>query len=283
MPGLPPGFLSYFGHWLHTQIFWQGGKIGFRRLRKAHPDVFDIYLRWPFTADGSRLTTPLLLACSPTIIPCPDDWSASHIHIPGYFFLDTPNTFQPPAALVDFLSNSEPPICVTFGSMIHCHADRIYRTILDAISQTENRGVILTGWGGLRELALPGNIFVTESVPHDWLFSQCKAVIHHGGAGTTAAGLRVGVPNIVVPFAADQPFWGARVRAIGAGPKATHVKKLTAEKLITALTEAGGKNIRNGAQATGRMIRAEDGVGQTVELIEEFAAEWRESPQSAIF
>ena len=103
MPGLPPGFLSYFGHWLHTQIFWQGGKIGFKRLRKTHPDVFDIDLRWPFAADDSRLTTPLLLACSPTIIPRPDDWSAPHIHIPGYFFLDAPNTYQPSTALEDFL------------------------------------------------------------------------------------------------------------------------------------------------------------------------------------
>ena len=116
-----------------------------------------------------------------------------------------------------------------------------------------------------------------------WLFPRCKAVIHHGGAGTTAAGLRSGIPNLVVSFAADQPFWGARVHAIGAGPQPIPVRRLTTEKLIEALTESDREIIRNGAQATGRTIRTEDGVGQTVQIIEEYAAKWCKSPQSAIF
>ena len=282
-PGLPTGFLSYFGHWLHTQIFWQGGKIGFKRLRKTLTDVFDIDLHWPFTADGSRLTTPLLLACSSTIIPRPDDWSSPHIHIPGYFFLDELESYQPPTELVDFLSAGKPPVCVTFGSMIHRDAEHIFRTVLDAITQTENRAVILTGWGGWQEDPLPENIFVTESIPHNWLFPRCKAVMHHGGAGTTGAGLRSGIPNLVIPFAADQPFWGTRVYAIGAGPRPIPVKTLTMEKLLTALVEADRKAIQNSSQAAGRRLREEDGVGKTVEFIEEYAAKWPESCQSAIF
>ena len=196
-------------------------------------------LHWPFAADEGRLTTPLLLACSPTVIPRPDDWSAPHIHIPGYFFLDAQDTYHPPAALADFLAAGKPPICVTFGSMIHRDAERIYRIVLDAISRTGNRGLILAGWGSLQESSLSENTFVVESVPHDWLFPRCKAVIHHGGAGTTGAGLRAGIPNLVVSFAADQPFWGARVHAIGAGPKPIPVKKLTTDKLIAAIGEAG--------------------------------------------
>jgi sterol 3beta-glucosyltransferase len=277
MPDLPPGFLSYFGHWLHTQIFWQGGKLGFKQLRKAHPEIFDIDLCWPFIVDDIRITTPLLLACSPTVIPRPDDWSEPHIHIPGYFFLDTPDTYQPPAALTDFLADGEPPVCVTFGSMIHRDAERIYRAVSDTIAQTGNRAVILIGWGGLQENPLPEDIFVAESVPHDWLFPRCKAVIHHGGAGTTAAGLRAGIPNIVVSFAADQPFWGKRVHAIGAGPRPIPVRKLTADRLSAALVEANGEAIRNGAQAAGRALRMEAGVGQTVMFIEEYIAKWRES------
>jgi len=283
MPDLPPGPLSYFFHWLTTQIFWHGGNAGFRRLKKANPDTFNLDLYWPFSPDGDRLRTPLLLASSPMVIPRPDDWTAPHIHIPGYFFLNTRDTYQPSAALAGFLAGGEPPICVTFGSMIHRDSERIYRAVLDAIDQTGNRAVILTGWDGLRENYLPENIFVAESVPHDWLFLRCKAVIHHGGAGTTAAGLRAGIPNIVVSFAADQPFWGKRLYAIGAGPRPIRVRKLTANRLSAALVEANGEAVRNGAQAAGRTIRMETGVGQTVTFIEEYVAKWRESPQSPIF
>jgi sterol 3beta-glucosyltransferase len=274
MPDLPPGLLSYFSHWLTTQTFWHGGNMGYRRLRKFDPETFDLDLRWPFTPDDTRLTTPLLLACSPTVIPRPDDWSAPHIHIPGYFFLNTSDTYQPPAVLADFLTDGEPPVCVTFGSMIHRNAERIYRAVMAALEKTKNRGIILTGWSGLQENPLDGKVLVTESIPHDWLFPRCKGAIHHGGAGTTAAGLVAGIPNIVVPFAADQPFWGKRVHALGAGPRPIPVKKLTAEKLIKALVEADEDGIRNSAQAAARKIRKEDGVLSAVRLIEEYPVRW---------
>jgi sterol 3beta-glucosyltransferase len=115
------------------------------------------------------------------------------------------------------------------------------------------------------------------AVPHNWLLPRCKTVIHHGGAGTTAAGLRSGIPNLVVSFAADQPFWGARVHVIGAGTQPIAVKKLTTEKLVAALVEADGNALRNGSQVAGRKIRAEDGVGVAVKIIENYAEEWRES------
>ena len=161
---------------------------------------------------------------------------------------------------------------------IHRDAERIYRTMLYALTQTGNRVVILSGWSDLHEFALPENILVLESVPHDWLLPHCKTVIHHGGAGTTAAALRSGIPNLVVPFAADQPFWGARVHAIGAGPYPMPVKKLTVEKLIAALAEADGDGIRNGAQVVGRKVRAENGVESLVHLIELHFETWHGSP-----
>ena len=283
MPDLPPGLLSYFSHWLMTQAFWHAGNMGYRRLRKFDPETFDLDLFWPFALDASCITTPLLLACSPTVIPRPDDWSAPHIHIPGYFFLDTSDTYQPPVALTNFLAEGESPICVTFGSMINRNEEHVYHTVLDALEETKNRGIILTGWGGLHERPLPRKVFVTESIPHDWLFSRCKAVIHHGGAGTTAAGLRAGIPNIVIPFAADQPFWGKRVHALGAGSQPISVKKLTVERLIAALVKANGDAIRNGAQVVARKIRREDGVGSAVRLIEECLVAPGKMSQSANF
>ena len=290
MPDLPPGSLSYFFHWLTTQIFWHGGNMGFRRLRKADLDTFDLKLYWPFHTDGSRLRTPLVLAYSPTVVTRPDDWSAPHIHIPGYLFLESPDSYQPPVALTDFLSAGKPPVCVSFGSMIHHDAERIYCVVFDALRRTGNRAVVLSGWSDLSRSGAvellaeqSADVLVMDAVPHDWLLPRCKAMIHHGGAGTTAAGLRSGIPNLVVSFAADQPFWGARVRAIGAGPQPIPVKKLTAEKLIAALVEAGGDAVRNGALATGRKIRAEDGVRTAVKLIEEYAVNGQKSYKSTFF
>ena len=240
IPNLSPGMRSYFFHWITTQLFWHGGNVGFQRIKKATPDIFDLGLHWPFTPDASRLITPLVLACSPTVIPRPDDWPAGHIHIPGYFYLDSSGSYEPPPALMAFLSAGEPPVCVTFGSMIHRDAEKIYHVVLTALKQTNNRVIILSGWSDLKNLSVPENILLMDVAPHDWLFPRCKAIIHHGGAGTTAAGLRSGIPNLVVSFAADQPFWGARVYAIGAGPQPIPVKKFNNSKAYCG-TGSGGR------------------------------------------
>ena len=113
-----------------------------------------------------------------------------------------------------------------------------------------------------------------KALPHDWLLPRCSIVVHHGGAGTTSAGLRVGIPNIIVPFTADQPFWGRRDHAIGAGPKPIPVKSLSVENLTRAIVEADGDVIRKSAQAIGQRIRSEAGVKQVVELIESCVIKW---------
>jgi sterol 3beta-glucosyltransferase len=114
--------------------------------------------------------------------------------------------------------------------------------------------------------------FELEAAPHDWLFPRCKVVIHHGGAGTTGAGLRAGIPAITIPFAADQPFWGQRVAMLAAGPAPIPIKRLTAGTLIRALAVAESARTRECAQAVGRTLRSEDGVGNAVRLIEQHAA-----------
>jgi sterol 3beta-glucosyltransferase len=152
--------------------------------------------------------------------------------------------------------------------MVNREAERIGKLLLDVFSRSGQRAVILTGWGSWKADPVPENILYLDSAPHSWLFPHCKAVLHHGGAGTTAAGLRAGIPNIVVPHAADQPFWGRRVHALGAGPAPIPVRKLTAERLLTALAEAEGASVLSAAQAMGRLICAEDGVRTAISLIE---------------
>ena len=269
-PGLKSRLLRTTLHKLTTQVFFHGGNLSFRKLQKANPQKFNLKLRWPFAGDSAGMRTPLVFAFSPHVVPRPDEWEQSNIHIPGYFFLDAHKDYFPPDDLRAFLSNGTSPVCVTFGSMIHRDAERIYSAIISALQATRNRAIILSGWGDLRQISVSKEIFITESVPHDWLLPQCKAVIHHGGAGTTAAGLRAGIPNIVIPFAGDQPFWGERVRDIGSGPRPIPVKKLTADKLIVALTDADGVPLRTQSSSIGKTIQAEDGVVETIKLIEAF-------------
>jgi UDP:flavonoid glycosyltransferase YjiC (YdhE family) len=137
-----------------------------------------------------------------------------------------------------------------------------------ALKQTNQRGILISGWGGLRGAHFSDEIFITNDVPHDWLFPQTAAVVHHGGGGTTAAGLRAGVPNIVVPFFADQPFWGRRVADMGVGPEMIPRHELTVENLTAAIREAmQNAEMRQKAALLGQRIRAEKGVANGVEAV----------------
>ncbi len=152
------------------------------------------------------------------------------------------------------------------------HPERLAKIVVEALQRAGLRGIIAKGWGGLQAADLPQTILSIDAAPHDWLFPRMAAVVHHGGAGTTAAGLRSGKPSVVVPFFGDQPFWGNRVHELGAGPKPIPQKKLTAERLVVALQEATlNSNIIEAAAEIGRKIRTEDGVAKAVFQIEKWA------------
>jgi sterol 3beta-glucosyltransferase len=115
------------------------------------------------------------------------------------------------------------------------------------------------------------NVFVLDSAPHSWLFPRMSAVVHHGGAGTTAEGLRAGVPAVIVPFTVDQPFWGNRIKALGAGTEPIPVKGLTTDKLAEAIqTATSDPKMRQRAESIGRLIRSEDGVGNAVKIVKQY-------------
>ena len=134
--------------------------------------------------------------------------------------------------------------------------EQLASLILEALAKSGQRGLLLTGWGGLRTESVPDNVFVVDAAPHSWLFPRMAAVVHHGGAGTTAEGLRAGVPAVIVPFVFDQPFWGARVKALGLGPEPIPQKKLTADRLAHAIRIAvTDPGMRQRANACGAAIR----------------------------
>ena len=172
---------------------------------------------------------------------------------------------------MNFLEAREPPVYIGFGSMAGRHPERLATLVLEALAKSGQRGVLLTGWGGMRALSVPDSVFVVDSVPHSWLFPRMAAVVHHGGAGTTAEGLRAGVPSIILPFAVDQAFWGKRVQALGVGPESIPQKNLTADRLAHAIDAAVTRPaIKQRAADLGEAIRAEDGVGNAVSVVKQY-------------
>jgi sterol 3beta-glucosyltransferase len=150
-------------------------------------------------------------------------------------------------------------------------ARRLAAPVIEAVRLSNQRAVLLGGWASLHQGDLPDHIYAIESAPHDWLFPHMAAVVHHGGAGTIAAGLRAGVPSVVVPFFADQPYWGWRIHSLGVGPKPILQKKLTAQSLANAISQAiTDKDMQHRAALLGEKIRAEDGVVRAVEIVSKY-------------
>ncbi len=204
------------------------------------------------------------------VVPHPRDWPAS-IYTAGYWFLDEDANWQPPQALLDFLAADEPPVYIGFGSMTGRDPQSLTRLIVEAVRQSEVRAVLQSGWAGIGEMELPASILRLGAAPHQRLFPLMGAAVHHGGSGTTAESLRAGLPTVIVPHMADQPFWGERVSALGVGPRPISRQQLTAEKLAAALRQAvGSADMRQRAAELGGKIRAEDGVANAVEWIEDF-------------
>jgi hypothetical protein len=197
---------------------------------------------------------------SPALIPKPKDWGP-HISISGFFFLSLASNYQPDSDLADFLAAGPPPVYIGFGSIVVADPNAMTKLIFEAVKKTGQRALVSKGWGGFGgdELGKPDGVFMLGNCPHDWLFQHVSCVVHHGGAGTTAAGIALGRPTVIVPFFGDQPFWGAMVAHAGAGPSPIPFKELTAEGLANAILEALKSETLERARELGERIREEKG------------------------
>jgi sterol 3beta-glucosyltransferase len=252
---------------LALQLTWLGARPMLNRARKKVLDLPPASFAEPYF---SRRTNdlPTLYGFSPAVIPAPADWSAAD-HVTGYWFLDPPADWTPPPDLLNFLQAGSPPVYIGFGSMGSRDPAETTDLVLQALAQTGQRAILLSGWGGLQKTDLPASVFMIDSIPHAWLFAHVAAVVHHGGAGTTAAGLRAGVPSILIPFLGDQPFWGQRVHDLGVGPAPIPRSKLTVDRLAQAIEDAVTNTaMRQRAAELGSKIRAEDGIANAVAIIQ---------------
>ena len=207
-----------------------------------------------------------LYGYSAHVLPRPADWDDS-TQVTGYWFTPPDTQWQPSRELLEFLQAGPPPVYIGFGSMAAQDAESTTRIVLDAVRTSGQRAILASGWGGLTQVA-HGSVFALASAPHDWLFPRCAAVVHHGGAGTTGAGLRAGKPTVICPFFGDQPFWGARVAALGVGPAPLPQKRLNAGALAAAISEAvNDPEMARRARELGAAISAEDGVARAVAII----------------
>ena len=208
---------------------------------------------------------PVLYGFSEHVIPHPPEWGPNR-HITGYWNLPAAPDWKPPPALEAFLAAGPPPVCIGFGSMASEDPTALSALVLEAVRLAGVRAVLLSGWGGLKEVARD-DLFATNEAPHDWLYPRMAAVVHHGGAGTTGAALRAGVPAIVVPFTMDQPFWGSRVAALGVGPTPIPRSRLSVARLSEALrSTVADQAMKKRAASLGERLRAEDGVARAVEV-----------------
>lgn len=271
---LPPsvarlgGVANKLSHTLTQQAIWQGvrsaDKLARQKVLGLKPAPF-------FGSFNSKRMCqfPTLYGISPSVLPHPADWG-DRAKIMGYWFLDVPSDWQPSEALLAFLEAGERPLYIGFGSMSSRNPEATSALVLEALAMTRQRAVIASGWGGFTQNELPANVFMVDNIPHDWLFPRVSAVVHHGGAGTSAAGMRAGVPSIVIPFFADQTFWGQRIADLGVGVAPMPRAKLTAEKLAQAMiTATTNATIVQTASTLGEKIRAENGIANTVTTIEE--------------
>jgi sterol 3beta-glucosyltransferase len=244
-----------------------GGPVGDLRAELGLPRISR---REAVFGQQDAVRWPVFHGFSPSVVPRPADWRAG-IEVAGYWWPASPTAWQPPAALEEFLAAGPPPVFIGIGSMTPCDAGRLAGLAGQAGRAAGARMVIQQLQPGSPDAEpLPsGTSILLGEVPHDWLFPRMAAVIHHAGAGTTAAGLRAGVPGVGVPMLGDQPFWAARLAALGCGPPPIPYRRLTFRRLTAAIRDVANRPYyREQARAVAAKLASEDGAAPVISALE---------------
>ena len=266
-PVIMKRLINRFFYWAGERIVWRWFRPAANSARAEILDLPPLTRSMPFEA--LRLDhTPAVYGYSRHVIARPMDWP-DHIEVTGYWFLDEEPEPEIQRRLTDFIDRGTRPIYVGFGSMGGWDPEGMTEIVMEALKISGKRAILQTGWGGLSSNIDSHDVAVVESVPHSWLFGKMAAVVHHSGAGTTAAGFRAGVPSVPVPFFGDQYFWATTAHKLGVATKPIGRDKLTARKLAENIIEAtNSEAMQARARELGNKIRKEDGIGSAVRFLE---------------
>lgn len=235
----------------------------------ARKSLFDLPpLARSFYATLPDVADLILCGYSSLLVPRAADWGAK-IHTTGFWVPRSQEAWQPERELVDFLDAGSAPVYIGFGSMSPYHPIETVEMVEQALTQIGQRGILLVDPSAFSAQKRSDILYLTHGTAHNWLFPRVQAIVHHGGAGTTAAGLRAGIPTIIVPFISDQWFWGYQVAHAGAGPRPISRKRLTAKKLAEKLDAViHDQEMKRKARELGIKLSSENGVDQAVKAIE---------------
>ena len=235
------GAYNYLTYVMFDNVFWKAIAGQVNRWRKK-----ELGLRSTNLDKMQPNKVPFLYNFSPSVVVPPLDYS-DWIRVTGYWFLDEASDWSPPKDLTDFIlqarADGKKIVYIGFGSIVVSDPTALTRTVVESVLKADVRCILSKGWSdrlgnkdaAVPEVPLPPEILQIKSAPHDWLFKQIDAAAHHGGAGTTGASLRAGLPTIVKPFFGDQFFFGSRLEDLGVG---ICMKKLNVSVFSRALWEA---------------------------------------------
>ncbi|MBE9158061.1 glycosyltransferase family 1 protein [Nodosilinea sp. LEGE 06152] len=269
--------LNRASYGLVSLLGWPKDQDIINRFRAAHqlPELSLLGPRFRLSQPKILQHIPILHLYSEAVLPAPPDWAeSSHpTYVTGYCFVTPLSPYQPTAELEAFLAAGEPPVAIGFGSMAVDDPPRMARLLLEAVQLAQVRALWIAGWGDNQSGYLTEQVYAVQSIPHDWILPRCAAVVHHGGSGTVAAGLRAGIPAVVVPFFGDQPAWGRRLNYLGVAPPPIPVRQLTAQNLAAAIRGAlDTPSMGQQASKIAAAIRSEQGVNQAASIIDDFVS-----------
>lgn len=260
------GGFNLVTHKIFEQVMWLSSSSAVSQFWKKKFGRTPRDFVCPFGKQNTRFN-PTIISCSDYVFPRPKDWP-EFVHNTGYWFLDEEVDQGQYRDLINFIEAGTPPVYIGFGSIgDSSQAVQTTGLVVEALSRSGQRGILATGWSGMSKIDNTDELFILESVPHSWLFPRMAAVVHHGGAGTTAAGLRAGVPSVIIPHSLDHFAWGRRVYELGVGSKPIPRKSLTAEKLAEAIQFVATKELKEAAKDLGKKIQSENGAMKAARII----------------
>lgn len=264
--------LGNYGRLLNTFTVWLGNtmkavmlKIVSKRYRTDYPEL---KITIPSIKKAMLEKEKTFYAISPALFPRPDYWP-DPAYVVGYFERDKTIHWQPEEELVEFLDTHKKIVFITFGSMSNSNPNEITRIIVEVLKRNNISAIINTSWGGLEETdKCPDNIYFVNNIPYDWIFPKMKAIIHHGGSGTTHAALKYACPSLIIPHILDQFFWNKIIKQLHLGPEGIPIKKFDEKNFESKLLDLmNNESYKRNVKLVSEKMKAESDKEKLYDLI----------------